>query len=76
MSNGDQANTSKIPRTLSMDQTGATEAKDPPSNGVEGGIGLINPLDVNINTTAVVAPQLDMVILIIYLSFSHLFSLS
>lgn len=59
MSNGDQANTSKIPRTLSVDQTGATEAKDPPSNGVEGGIGLINPLDVNMNT-APVAPQLDM----------------
>ncbi|KAF8104265.1 hypothetical protein N665_0176s0072 [Sinapis alba] len=59
MSNGDQANTSKITRTLSKDQTGATEAKDPPSNGVEGGIGLINPLDVNINTAAV-APQLDM----------------
>ncbi|KAF3612084.1 hypothetical protein DY000_02045742 [Brassica cretica] len=59
MSNGDQANTSKIPRTLSKDQTVATEVKDPPSNGVEGGIGLINPLDVNINTAAV-APQLDM----------------
>lgn len=61
MSNGDQANTSKIPRTLSKDQIGATEAKDPPSNGVEGGIGLINPPDVNINTVAA-APQLDMVI--------------
>lgn len=61
MSNGDQANTSKVPRTLSNDQIGATEAKDPPSNGVDGGIGLINHLDVNINTVAA-APQLDMVI--------------
>ncbi|WZY98174.1 hypothetical protein YC2023_070503 [Brassica napus] len=59
MSNGDQANTSKVPRTLSNDQIGATEAKDPPSNGVDGGIGLINHLDVNINTVAA-APQLDM----------------
>ena len=67
MSNGDQDHSLKVPRTLSKDQTDATESKDSPSMGMErGGIGLIsNPLDVNINTEAV-TPQLDMVILIIY----------
>ncbi|KAF2618360.1 hypothetical protein F2Q68_00040851 [Brassica cretica] len=61
MSNGDQDHSLKVPRTLSKDQTDATESKDSPSMGMErGGIGLIsNPLDVNINTEAV-APQLDM----------------
>ncbi|KAG2257101.1 hypothetical protein Bca52824_076395 [Brassica carinata] len=61
MSNGDQDHSLKVPRTLSKDQTDATESKDSPSMGMEGGgIGLIsNPLDVNINTEAV-TPQLDM----------------
>ena len=64
MSNGDHDNSLKVPRTLSKDQTDAAESKDSPPVGMEGGgSGLIsNPLDVNINTAAV----LDMVILKTY----------
>lgn len=82
MLNGDQDNRSKIPRTLNKDQADATESKNSPSDGVEASIGPIrNPLDVNMNTSAV-APQetavatsdvknqdgsqLDMVIFILY----------
>lgn len=69
MSNGDHDNSLKIPKSLSKDQTDATESKDSPSMGMEGGGGsglISNPLDVNINTVEVaVAPQLDVVILII-----------
>ncbi|KAL0697889.1 hypothetical protein Bca4012_054011 [Brassica carinata] len=62
MSNGDLDNSLKISRSLSKDQTDATESKDSPMGmeGGGGGSGLIsNPLDVNINTAAV-APQLDL----------------
>ncbi|XP_018449158.1 tip elongation aberrant protein 1-like [Raphanus sativus] len=64
MSNGDHDNSLKIPKSLSKDQTDATESKDSPSMGMEGGGGsglISNPLDVNINTVEVaVAPQLDV----------------
>ncbi|XP_033132668.1 rab9 effector protein with kelch motifs isoform X2 [Brassica rapa] len=55
MSNGDHDNSLKVPRTLSKEQTDAAESKDSPPVGMEGGgSGLIsNPLDVNINTAAV-----------------------
>lgn len=82
MLNGDQDNSSKIPRTLNKDQADATDSKNSPSDGVEASIGPIrNPLDVNINTSAVApqetavftydvknqdATQLDMVIFMIY----------
>uniref|UniRef100_A0A1J3DCW7 Kelch domain-containing protein 3 n=1 Tax=Noccaea caerulescens TaxID=107243 RepID=A0A1J3DCW7_NOCCA len=57
MLNGDQDNRSKIPRTLNKDQADATESKNSPWDAVEASIGPIrNPLDVNMNTSAV-APQ-------------------
>ncbi|CAN8292586.1 unnamed protein product [Cochlearia groenlandica] len=63
MSNGDQDNISKIPRTLSNDQADATESKVTPSNGVAANIDPIsNPLGVSTNTSAVVPHETETVV--------------